>query len=204
MVLPMTGMTTSEGVARGFRDFVQALGRPAVMYIKADGDIELDEVAALDAEGCISCIKYATVRTNPAEDPYLAELVQRVPPTKIVSGIGKPPVLEYCMSGDGFGLTSFTSGCASVAPGRSMAMLRAVQAGNQAAGIAIRERFRILEDLRNAIHPVRVLHAAVSSVIADMGPPLPLLSGLNASDGERVAAAAQQPRDWERGADGEA
>jgi len=199
MVLPMSGMTTSAGVARGIRDFVQAFDRPAVLYIKADGYIDLDDVAALDAEGCIACIKYATVREDPAVDAYLAELVKRVRPSKIVSGIGEQPVIEHCL---GFGLTSFTSGCVSVAPARSMAMLRAVQAKDGESAVAIRERFRVLEDLRNAIHPVRVLHAAVSATVADMGPPLPLLSGLSASEAERVTAAAEQLLVWEQSGKG--
>ena len=51
--------------------------------------------------------------------------------------------------------------------------------------------FKPLEDLRNAIHPVRVLHEAVSLCgLADMGPIPPLLSPLTADQQRQVGQAA--------------
>jgi 4-hydroxy-tetrahydrodipicolinate synthase len=75
MVLPQQGVTTSAGVATGVRKFVEAAGVPALLYIKHDGYIEPADAARLCNDGLISAIKYATVRDNPAHDPYLRELV---------------------------------------------------------------------------------------------------------------------------------
>src|SRR5215213_8657556 len=45
MVLPLVGSTTSRGVEAGIRKFVDAAGVPALLYIKNDGYIEVEEVA---------------------------------------------------------------------------------------------------------------------------------------------------------------
>ena len=47
-------------------------------------------------------------------------------------------------------------------------MLRALQAGDIETAERIRTQCRPLEDLRNQIHPVRVLHAAGLEVILDV------------------------------------
>jgi dihydrodipicolinate synthase/N-acetylneuraminate lyase len=70
-------------------------------------------------------------------------------------------------------------------------MLEALNAGDLDRAEAIRAQFRPLEDLRNEIHPVRVLHEAVALAgIADTGPHLPLLSGLTGEEREQVRKAA--------------
>jgi dihydrodipicolinate synthase/N-acetylneuraminate lyase len=58
-----------------------------------------------------------------------------------------------------------------------------------------------LEDLRNAINPVRVLHEAVRLAgLANTGPVLPLLSGLTAEQAAQVETAATalllRDREW--------
>ncbi|MFM7930191.1 MAG: dihydrodipicolinate synthase family protein, partial [Pirellula sp.] len=59
-------------------------------------------------------------------------------------------------------------------------MLQAIQAGDWQKAEAIREIFEPLEDQRNSISPIRVLHDAVrTSGISDVGPLLPLMSGLD-------------------------
>ena len=62
MVLPMQGLTTDAGVAAGFRKFVEALGKPAVLYIKFEGYLEPETVASLVDDGLVSWIKYAVRR----------------------------------------------------------------------------------------------------------------------------------------------
>ncbi len=70
-----------------------------------------------------------------------------------------------------FGVAGYTSGCVCVAPKLSMDMLRAIQAKDYAKAESIREIFRPLEDLRNGIQPIRVLHHAVAGAgIATTGP----------------------------------
>jgi dihydrodipicolinate synthase/N-acetylneuraminate lyase len=190
MVLPQQGITTSAGVVDGVRRFVKAAGIPALLYIKQDGFIEVDDVAQLWTEGLISGIKYATVRANPANDPYLQELVLRVDRSVIISGIGEQPAIVHLRD---FELGGFTSGCVCVAPNLSVQMHEAMRRGDWATADRIRLTFKPLEDLRNAINPIRVLHEAVRLAgIANTGPALPLLSNLDQADVERVAVASKQ------------
>jgi dihydrodipicolinate synthase/N-acetylneuraminate lyase len=189
MILPHTGVTSSAGVAEGVRRFVEAAGVPALLYIKHDGFIDVEDVGKLADAKLISGIKYATVRIDPAKDDYLRDLVQRVDRKIIISGIGEQPAIVHLHD---FGLGGFTSGCVCVAPKLSADMLAALRKDDHAQAERIRQIFRPLEDLRNAINPIRVLHEAVRLAgIADTGPALPLLSNLDERDIPEVAAAAK-------------
>jgi dihydrodipicolinate synthase/N-acetylneuraminate lyase len=188
MILPHQGITTSHGVVEGIRRFVQAAGIPVLLYIKFDGYLNPEHVAELDDENLVSGIKYATVRQNPGDDPYLARLVQRVDRHIIISGIGEQPAIVHLRD---FGLGAFTSGCVCIAPRLSMRMLHAIRANHWEPAEEIRGIFKPLEDLRNEINPIRVLHEAVRLAgIADTGPLLPLLSNLPEQEHARVRGAA--------------
>jgi dihydrodipicolinate synthase/N-acetylneuraminate lyase len=189
MVLPMQGLTTDDGVAAGFRKFVEALGKPAVLYIKFEGYLEPETVASLVDDGLVSWIKYAIVRKDTAQDDYLSRLIELVDPRLIVSGIGEQPAIIHFTK---FKINGFTSGCVCVRPDLSQKMLTAINSGDLEQAEKIRRIFQPLEDLRNEINPIRVLHGAVAEVrIAQTGPPLPLLSGLDHADAERVQQTAQ-------------
>lgn len=188
MVLPQQGITTSAGVATGVRHFVEASGKPALLYIKFDGFLDVADVKSLVDDGLISVIKYATVRPDTADDPYLRQLVDLVDPLKIMSGIGEQPAIIHLRD---FGLGGFTSGCVCVAPKLSMDTLRAIQNQDYEAAEALLRVFFPLEDLRNTINPIRVLHEAVRLCgIADTGPALPLLSNLEAEHHAAVGRVA--------------
>ena len=190
MILPSRDVVTSDGVATGLRRFVEAIQRPAVLYIKNDGFIEIETVQKMMKDGLLSWIKYATVRENPVDDPYLRALVDAVGASLIVSGIGEQPAVSHLRE---FGLIGYTSGCVCIAPKLSMDMLRAIKAGDFQNAERIRAIFRPLEDLRNAINPIRVLHTAVTLAdIANMGPMIPMLS--EASESERPAIMANAMR----------
>jgi dihydrodipicolinate synthase/N-acetylneuraminate lyase len=191
MVLPQQGITTSAGIVEGVRRFVDAAGLPALLYIKNDGFIDVDDVAQLAKNNLISGIKYATVRANTAADPYLQQLCLRVDRNTIISGIGEQPAIVHLRD---FELGGFTSGCVCINPALSAQMLDALRRGDYATAERIRQTFKPLEDLRNAINPIRVLHEAVRLAgIADTGPALPLLTNLeDASEIERVAGAAKE------------
>jgi dihydrodipicolinate synthase/N-acetylneuraminate lyase len=189
MVLPHQGLNTLAGVETGLRRFAEAFGRPIVVYIKQEGYVTPSEVARLVADGCVSWIKYAIVRPNPLEDPFLRELLEKVPASMIVSGIGEQPAIAHLRD---FGLNGFTSGCVCINPGLSTRFLRAAKSGDWAEAERIRLVFKPLEDLRNAINPVRVLHQAVSLAgLADTGTILPLLSPISAAQEVEVGAAAR-------------
>ena len=168
MILPQQGLTTLAGVEAGVRAFAEKLGKPVVLYIKFEGFINPDGVKRLVDDGVISWIKYAIVRDDPLNDPYLTELVDLVDPSIIVSGMGEQPVVEHLRD---FGITGFTSGCVCIRPDLSAEMLRACQSGDWGRAQEIKQTFFPLEDLRNQINPVRVLHEAVAlSGIAETGP----------------------------------
>jgi len=189
MVLPAVFGATTAGVETGVRKFVEASGKPAVLYIKDLNYITPEGAARLVKDGLISVIKYAIVRSNTADDPYLSKLVSLVDPKLIMSGIGEQPAIIHLRD---FALGGFTSGCVCVAPGLSMRMLRAIQMNDWPEGERIRAVFKPLEDLRNQHSPIRVLHEAVRlASIADTGPILPLLSNLGAEHHASVRTAAK-------------
>lgn len=196
MILPTRDVATSAGVASAVRNFVEATSRPAVLYIKNDGLIEISDARKLMDDGLLSWIKYAVVRTDTSRDPYLQELADAVGTDRIVSGIGEQPAIVHLRD---FGLNSFTSGCVCIAPSKSIAMLRAIKAGDFETAEQIQATFKPLEDLRNSINPIRVLHTAVAlSGIANTGPIIPLMSELNASDRPAIQAAAAKLLEAER------
>ena len=198
MILPTRDVVTSAGVASAVRHFVEATSKPAVLYIKNDGFIEVDAVKKLMGDGLLSWIKYAIVRDDTSNDPYLRDLADTVGTERIVSGIGEQPAAVHLRD---FGLNCFTSGCVCVAPGKSMEMLRAIKSGDFETAEQIRATFQPLEDLRNSINPIRVLHTAIALAgIANTGPIIPLMSEINDSDRPAIQAAAAQLLEVEQSA----
>ncbi len=188
MILPTLQPAVPAGVATSVRKFTDKAGIPAVLYIKNDGYTTVADVAKLVRDGCISWIKYAVVRPDEANDPFLQDLVQQVDPNMIISGMGEQPVIVHLRD---FKLGGFTSGCICVAPKLSMAMLAAAKAGDWARADAIRKIYLPLEDLRNNHGPIPVLHHAVNLAnVAATGPMLPLLADLESSLQEEIKAAA--------------
>jgi 4-hydroxy-tetrahydrodipicolinate synthase len=190
MVLPLLFPATSAGVATGIRRLADHFGRPLIAYIKNPDYIAPAELAGLVADGAVCAIKYALVRTDPAEDEYLDQLLQRVDRGKIVSGMGERPAIVHLTK---FGLTGFTSGSVCIAPGMSQAMLSALKAGDTATAGNLREKFIALEDMRDAYSPLRVLHAAVAAAgVAETGPLQPFLSNIeDAALLSRIAEVAK-------------
>jgi dihydrodipicolinate synthase/N-acetylneuraminate lyase len=89
-------------------------------------------------------------------------------------------------------VNGFTAGCVCVRPDLSDRLLKAVQSGDLDLARRIQAIFKPLEDLRNGINPVRVLHEAVRLAgIADTGPALPLLSGVTPDQETAILAAVE-------------
>jgi dihydrodipicolinate synthase/N-acetylneuraminate lyase len=188
MILPLAFPATGDGITTGIRRFAEALGKPVVVYIKSDGYLEPTQVAALVDDGLVAGIKYATVRQDPREDPYLRALLDVVDREIVVSGIGERPAIVHLRN---FGLQGFTSGSVCIAPNSSMKILALCKAARWDDAMQEREAFIPLEDCRDAFSPIRVLHDAVTLAgIADMGPMLPMLSNLPESQRGPVRAAA--------------
>ncbi|MEY4482779.1 MAG: hypothetical protein RL693_231 [Verrucomicrobiota bacterium] len=196
MLLPTLAVSKPEGVRAAVMNLAQKMGKPAVLYIKDEGYVNVEVVKSLVNAGVISWIKYAVVRENPSQDPLLEALSKEIPNELLVSGIGEQPAIIHWQK---FNVQAYTSGCVCIAPRQSQAMLEALQAGNFAKADRIREGFVPLEDLRNGRGPIQVLHEAVRlSGIADTGPHLPLLTGLDDSSKIYIFDAAKSALAWNK------
>ncbi|WP_298925777.1 dihydrodipicolinate synthase family protein [uncultured Ramlibacter sp.] len=168
MVLPLRFPATPAGAASGIGKLAARYGKPVIAYVKDEGYIDNKELAALVKDGAVCAVKYAIVRDDPKKDAVLADLVQRVDPNILISGIGERPVIDHFRS---FGLRAFTSGSTCVAPALSNRIREALHANDDASAAATRELFIPLEDARDKYSPIRILHAAVELAgIAATGP----------------------------------
>jgi dihydrodipicolinate synthase/N-acetylneuraminate lyase len=189
MLLPMTFPFTDGGLAAGIRRFTDALGKPAVIYIKSDNYIAPQTLAALVKEGRIVSVKYAVVRKDWSSDSYLRALTAAIGTEMVVSGIGERPAIVHMRD---YGLKSFTSGSVCIGPRGSMQLLRLLQEKRYDEAEKIRAAYIPLEDCRDEVNPIRVLHDAVTlSGVADMGPMLPMLEGVDETVRARVQPVAR-------------
>ena len=189
MVLPLTFPATPDGTEKAIRMFAESYGRKVIVYIKAENYLTPAHVARLVDAGVVAAIKYGVVRDDPAADALLRALLDRVDAKIVVSGIGERPAVDHLRS---FGLAAFTSGAVCVAPRGSMRILAALHAADYASAETLRAAYLPLEDLRDSLSPIRVLHEAVTLAgIADMGPMLPQLSNIGAAQAGSIRVAAQ-------------
>src|SRR3546814_398551 len=89
MALPQTFPATSEGVEVGLRRAAVTMGKPLILYIKAENYIAPEAAGRLVKDGLVCAIKYGAVRSDPADDPYLKRLLDHVDPKLVISGIGE-------------------------------------------------------------------------------------------------------------------
>jgi len=198
MALPCADPRDAAGLEDGLRRFSAAAETPLIVYLKEELNFGSDLMAGLDAvarlvsDGICVGIKYAVVRRNPFEDPYLEELLARVDRRFIISGIGERPAIVHL---EKFQLQGFTSGSVCVAPARTQAIFDLCIAGQFAAAAAIRELFLPHEDLRDNWGPARVLHASMQLAgIANTGPIPPFVSALDRSRLEILEVVAKALR----------
>jgi dihydrodipicolinate synthase/N-acetylneuraminate lyase len=190
MVLPAVFPSTIAGAEAGLRRFAHALGKPIIVYIKAEGYLTPEAVKRLVDDGLVAGIKYAIVREDSTKDPFLSKLVELVDRRYIVSGIGERPAIIHLRD---FGLNGFTTGSGCIGPRGSSGLLAALKKKDYDRAEKLRAPFIPLEDLRDSLSPIRVLHEAVRlAEIADTGPILPLLSNLEPEHHARVKQAAQE------------
>ena len=180
MVLPQTFPATPDGSEQAIRRFADALGRPVIVYLKAENFLTPAHVARLVNAGVV---------TDPTQDAFLRELLDRVDANLVVSGIGERPAVAHLRY---FGLAGFTSGSVCIGPRGSTRLLATLKEKDWPTGEALRAAYLPLEDLRDAFSPIRVLHEAVTLAgIADMGPILPPLSNIDAEHHNAIRAAAR-------------
>jgi dihydrodipicolinate synthase/N-acetylneuraminate lyase len=188
MVLPMQGAATTAGVEAGIRRFVDAAGIAALLYLRADGYLEPEQIRKLAEEKIIAGVKYAVVREDAGKEEYLREICRRIDPRLIVSGLGEQPAIVHLRD---FGVGGFTAGVVCIGPRLSSAMLAAIRRKDWAEAERIRAVCAPLEEIRNAVNPICVLHEAVRLAgIAETGPMLPLLSNVPSDQHTAIRAAA--------------
>jgi dihydrodipicolinate synthase/N-acetylneuraminate lyase len=190
MVLPLGFPATQAGIAIGIRKIAERYGKPVIAYVKSENYLKPADAGALIRDGAVIAVKYGVVRKEPATDAYLAALLDHVASDQIVSGIGERPAPAHLIK---FGLVSFTSGSVCVAPRLSLALLAALKAGDEEQALDLQTPFLPLEDLRDALSPIRALHSAVSLAgIAEMGPMLPMLTEIeDATERREIERAAR-------------
>jgi dihydrodipicolinate synthase/N-acetylneuraminate lyase len=193
MALPCADPRDARGMEAGLREIASAAGLGLTLYLKEEtgfgGDLEagLDAVARLVDDGVCVAIKYAVVRHDPRQDPYLDGLLRRVDRRLVVSGIGERPAVAHL----GLGLPGFTTGSGCLAPRLSHDLYAAMAAGDTVGAEEIRRLFLPLEDQRDAKGPARVLHAALDLAgVARTGPIPPFVSGLSPAQRAEVSPAA--------------
>lgn len=194
MMLPCADPRDAAGLEQGWREFANEAEKKLILYLKDETNLGPNKEAGLDAVGrlvneglCIG-VKYAVVRANPADDPYLAALLQRVDRRWIISGIGERPAVSHLRD---WNLMGFTTGSGCIAPKLSQKIFEACSRKDFPAAEAIRANFLPLEDLRDAWNPAKVLHFATELAgITKTGPLLPYLSNLNSDQLAKLAPVA--------------
>jgi dihydrodipicolinate synthase/N-acetylneuraminate lyase len=193
MHLPCGDPRDAGGLEAGLAEFAEASGTPLILYVKdesnfgADRERGLDAIARLVDRGLCIGIKYAVPRADPAVDPYLAQLLQRVDRSIVLSGIGERPAIAHM---ERFGLAGYTTGSGCIGAGLTSEMFRLCSQGKYAEAAPIREQFLPLEDIRDQWGPARVLHAAVGAAgITDCGPIPPFVSAVSAEVTKQLPAA---------------
>jgi dihydrodipicolinate synthase/N-acetylneuraminate lyase len=194
MLLPCSDPRDAEGLEAGYREFADASGLPLVVYLKDEGNFGSNQQRGIEAVGrlvdsgvCVA-IKYAVIRDNPADDPYLTRLLDRVPREKVISGIGERPAISHMRD---FQLQGFTTGSGCIAPALSNDLHAACVSGDYEEAAAIRSNFIALEDLRDDWGPARVLHSATELAgLAETGPIPPYVSALSEAQLAQIKTAA--------------
>jgi dihydrodipicolinate synthase/N-acetylneuraminate lyase len=202
MALPCNDPAGALGLERGYREIADAAGAGLIIYLKdennfgRDHDTGLDAVARLVDDGICCGIKYAVVREDPARDPYLESLLQRVDRKFVISGIGERPAVVHLRD---WKLAGFTTGSGCLAPRLSRELFEACARCDFNESATLRSKFIALEDLRDAWGPARVLHAAVELAgIARTGEVTPFLSGLSDQQISELSSVARRLFDAER------
>ena len=113
MVLPASAAFSEGGVESGLRRFADRLGKPFILYLRAEAYLSPAGIERLVKDKLVKAIKYGITREEPRRDDYLSELIQRVGAEMIISGMGERPAIVHLAE---FGLPSFTSGAVCIAP----------------------------------------------------------------------------------------
>lgn len=184
LTLPTNAGVSPSGVEKGMKIVADTMGKPLLLYVKAENYITPAQIGKLVESGHVFGIKYAIERKDPQQDAYLAELVKTIDPKRIVSGMGERPAVAHLQH---FGVGGFTSGLVCIAPAAALSILKLAQAGEFEKAARVASAFKPLEDIRERMGFIRVLHALVRIAgVGDTGPIMPLLGPLDAAEEAEV------------------
>jgi len=194
MALPCGDPRDAIGLENGLREIAESANTPLILYLKEENNFGADKEAGLDvvvrllSEGVCVAIKYAVVRQNPAQDPYLESLLKRVDRARVLSGIGERPAVVHMRD---WKLPGFTTGSGCIAPRLSGQIFEACSKADYDTAEGLRAEFLPLEDLRDAWSPSKVLHSATRLAgVAETGPVPPFLSQLPEEYLQEIAPVA--------------
>jgi dihydrodipicolinate synthase/N-acetylneuraminate lyase len=194
MILPCNDPRDAVGLRRGYREIAEAAETKLILYLRDEHNFGLDKEAGLDTvarlvdEGVCVGIKYAVVRDDPARDSYLENLLKRVDRKFIISGIGERPAVVHLRD---WNLPGFTTGSGCIAPRLSEQLFAACAREDFEEAEKLRTEFILLEDLRDAWNPAKVLHVAVEMAgIAQTGDIPPFLSDLSSEQAKQISVVA--------------
>ncbi len=188
-LLPSHGPGTETGLLRGIRRFVEQAEKPVVLEWNREDSMPVDGVRGLLEDGMVAWIQYGIRRDQPASDALLSEIVRVAGPGRVVSGLGERAAVVHLRD---FGMPTFASGAAAIAPALAQRMLDRIRRGGVVEAEEIRGVFRKFGILREKAGAVAVLHEGVSFAgIAHTGPVLPFLSEVEDDYRSRVREAAQ-------------
>ena len=200
MMLPCADPRDAAGLEVGYREIAEAGNIKLIVYLKDENNFGNDPLAGLDAvsrlvdDGICVGIKYAVVRDDPMDDPYLEALLARVSREVVISGIGERPAVVHLRD---WKLSGFTTGSGCIAPKLSQLLFEALVREDYDEAALIRSRFIPLEDLRDAWGPARVLHHATELAgIAQTGSIAPYITELSEGQKAKLLPVVRTLSQW--------
>lgn len=159
---PPDPFVSPRGVADYVRRVGEAAGLPVVLYLRNAG-IGDAAIAALTALPGVVAFKWASTDLM-----ALARAIRAAPAVRFVCGLAEP----WAPPMTALGARGFTSGLINVAPGRSVAILRALREGDLARANALIGEIGAFEALRSEEQNganVSVVKAALALLGDDVG-----------------------------------
>lgn len=192
MLLPVAFPSDSHGVGVGVRRIADRLGFGVILYIKRENYVKPAPLARMIEEGAVRFVKYAVERPDPADDPYLDEVISAIGTDLIASGMGETPIADHVGRRK---VATFTSGAVCIAPAAAMNLLSLYRTGRFVEAEAAAQPFLAFERVRSRLGGIQVLHDGVTaSDIADMGPLMPMVSNVKPQFMDEVRAAVSALR----------
>ncbi|WP_198368733.1 dihydrodipicolinate synthase family protein [Roseomonas rosulenta] len=159
---PPDPFASPRGMTEYVRRVAEAAGLPAVLYLRNSGIGDV-AIAALTALPGVIAVKWASTDLM-----ALARAMRAAPGMRFVCGLAEP----WAPAMTALGTQGFTSGLINVAPERSVAILRALRAGDMARANALISAVEPFEKLRaeeqNGAN-VSIVKAALALMGDDVG-----------------------------------